>query len=96
MWFNIITQITEVTQIVEPGILVQRKKKSFAFGVGRIENVIERERLLWWVVGKECNLINRNRLESNLVREKSKSVEIGELKSRLVKVRRNREALDSV
>lgn len=52
---TIIAQRTQVTQIVEPGLLVQRNKKSFAYIVGRIENVTGRERLLWWVVNEECN-----------------------------------------
>lgn len=34
--------ITQITQMVEVGVLVQRKKKSFVYGVGRLENVIGR------------------------------------------------------
>lgn len=35
--------------MVEAGVLTQRKKKSFAYGVERIENVTGRRRLLWVV-----------------------------------------------
>lgn len=43
---NIITQITQIPQMIEVGIFVQRKKKSFAYGIERIETVTGSRRLL--------------------------------------------------
>lgn len=58
--------ITQITQMVEVGVLVQRKKKPFAYGVGRIENVTGQGSGL----GKKgVILIGGHRSESVMVRE---------------------------